>query len=92
MGLYELKKITRARERGYIINQINKLAIEIHSILSNINIHNYLKHRNPMCHRQFFRKLSQNRENLQTHCHDRRNLFHFACRRWSLYNNPQITL
>ena len=40
-------------------------------------------------HRQFFRKLSQNAEYVQTHCSDRRNAFHFGCRKWYLYNNPQ---
>ena len=40
-------------------------------------------------HRHFFRKLAQNRDLIQTHCNDRRNLFHFACRRWYLYKNPQ---
>ena len=33
--------------------------------------------------RQFF----QNREYIQTHCIDRRNPFHFACRQWYSYNN-----
>ena len=42
-----------------------------------------------MMHRHFFRKLSQNPEYIQTHCKDRRNPFHFACRQWYLYNNPQ---
>ena len=37
----------------------------------------------------FFRKLSQNHEYIQTHCNDRNNLFHFACRKWYLYNNPK---
>ena len=40
-------------------------------------------------HRQFFRKLSLNREKIQTFCNDRRNPFHFACRQWYLYNSPQ---
>ena len=26
---------------------------------------------------------------IQTHCNDRRNPFHFACRQWYSYNNPQ---
>ena len=33
-------------------------------------------------HRYFFRKLSQNRDYVQTHCTDRINLFHFACQKW----------
>ena len=40
MGMYELnKKLTLARENGYIFNQINKLTIKILSNLSHINIH-----------------------------------------------------
>ena len=27
---------------------------------------------------------------IQTHCNDRRNPFHFACRQWFSYNNPGI--
>ena len=32
----------------------------------------------------------ENRNYLQTHCNDRRNTFHFACRQKSSYNNPGI--
>ena len=42
-----------------------------------------------MWHRQFFRKTSHNPDYIQTHCNDGRNPFHFACRQWYLYNNPQ---
>ena len=45
-----------------------------------------------MMNRQFFRKLAQNLENIQTFCNDRRNLFHFACGQWYSYNNPQYCL
>ena len=39
LGLYEFnKKLTLARGRGYIFNQINKLTNKIYSNLSNINI------------------------------------------------------
>ena len=31
-----------------------------------------------------------NRVYIQTHCNNRRNTFHFACRQWYLYNNPGI--
>ena len=90
MGLYELnKKLTIARGNGFVVNQMNKLTIKIYSNLSQINIHCYLKLRIPMGHRQFFRKLSQTRECIQTFCNDRRNPFHFACRQWYSYNNPQ---
>ena len=40
-------------------------------------------------HRHFFRKLSQNRVYIQTHCNNLNNPFHFACRKWYLYNSPQ---
>ena len=44
LGIYELhKKLTLARERGFIFNQINNFKIKIYSNLSNINIHYYLK-------------------------------------------------
>ena len=45
-------------------------------------MHYYLKLRIPIMHRHFFRKMSQNLEYIQTHCNDRRNPFHFACRQF----------
>ena len=91
MGMYELnKKLTTARENGFIFIQINKLTIKIYSNLSHINIHYHLRSGAPPLHRQFFKKLSQNKEYIQTHCNDRRNPFHFACRQWYSYNNPGI--
>ena len=54
-----------------------------------IIIHCYLKLRIPIMHRHFFRKLGQNPDYIQTYCNDSRNPFHFACRGWCLYNNPQ---
>ena len=90
MGLYELKqKLRLTRERGYIVNQTNTFKLKIYNNLSIINICYYLKHRIPMCHRHFFRHLSHKKENIQTLCNDRKNPFHFACRQWYLYNNPQ---
>ena len=91
MGMYELnKKLTLARERGYIFNQINKLTIKIYSNLSYINIHYHLRLGAPPLHRQFFIKLLKNRDYIRTHCNDINNPFHFACRQWYLYNNPGI--
>ena len=91
MGMFELnKKLSIARERGYIFNRINKLTIKIYSNLSQINIHYHLKLGAPPLHRQFFIKISHNRDYIQTHCNDRRNPFHFACRQWYSYNNPGI--
>ena len=43
----------------------------------------------PLLHRQFFGKISQNPGIIQTHSNNLNNPFHFACRKWSLYNNPQ---
>ena len=81
MGLFELNvKLTVAGQNGFKYNQINKLTITIYSNLSNINIRYYLKLRIPICHCQFFRNNSQKRDYIQTHCNDRRNPFHFACR------------
>ena len=35
------------------------------------------------------KKISQNKDYIQNFCNNRRNPFHFACRRWYLNNNPQ---
>ena len=81
MGMYELKqKLAIARGNGFIFNQIIDFEIKIYSNLSNINIHYHLKLGLPPLHRQFFIRISENREYIQTFCNDRRNLFHFACR------------
>ena len=90
MGMYDLnKKLTIARQNGYIFNQINIFKIKIYSNLSNIKIHYHLRLGAPPLHRHFFREISQNHDYIQTHCNDRRNPFHFACRQWFSYNNPQ---
>ena len=74
--MYELnKKLTLARERGFIIDQINKLTIKIYSNLSYINIHYHLKLGASPLHRQFFMKLLKNRDYIQTHCNDLHNPF-----------------
>ena len=83
LGLYVLnKKLTIARQRGFIMNQIKKLTIKIFSHQRYINISYYLKHRIPIMHRQFFKILSRNRDYVQTHCNIRNNPFHFACQIW----------
>ena len=88
MTLYELNKNTKnARQRGFIFNQINGLTIKIYSSLPNINISFYLKFRISLCHRQFFKKLSQNHEYVKTVCNDLNNPFHFAFRKFTLENN-----
>ena len=40
-------------------------------------------------HRQIFKLLSGNPENIQAHCNDRKHAFHFARHKWYLKNNPQ---
>ena len=93
MGVYELnKKLIKARGNNFIFNQINKLTIKIYSSLRNINIHYHLRLGASPLHRQFFIKISKNKEYIQTYCNDRRNPFHFACRQWYLYKNPQSNL
>ena len=91
MAMYELnKKITIARQRGYIFNQISKLTIKIYSNLSHINIHYHLRLGAPPLPCLFFIKISKSKEYIQTYCNDRRNPIHFACRQWFSYNNPGI--
>ena len=41
-------------------------------------------------HRHFFKNLLKNRDYIRTHCNDRINSFHFACRQWYSYNNPSM--
>ena len=83
MNLFELnKKLTVARQRGYIFNQINKLTIKIYSHLRYISISYYLKFPIPMCHRQFFRVISQIRDYVENISNDSNNPFHFACQKW----------
>ena len=62
---------------------------EVFSCLSYINIHYCLKHRIPLMHRQFFRQFSQDQDYVDRYCNDRKKPFHFACRKWYLYDNPQ---
>ena len=86
MGMYDLnKKLTVARERGYIFNQIKN-----YFNLSNIKIHYHLRLGAPPLHRQFSIKLLKNRDYIQTHCNDLNNRFQFACRQLYSYNNPQF--
>ena len=40
----------------------------------------------------FLNKISQNCNYILYHCNDCRNQFHFACRQWYLYNNPQCNM
>ena len=84
MNLYELRT---ARQRGFLINQINDYKIKNYSNRSHINIHSYLNLRLPKMHRQFFKILSQNPEYVPTQCKKRNYPFLFTCRRWYLQYN-----
>ena len=67
MASYELnKRLTLAREKGFIFNRINKFKIKIYSNLSHIIIQYHLRLGSPPLHRQFFIKISHNREFIQT--------------------------
>ena len=93
LGLYELnKKITLARERGYIFNQINKLTIKIYSKLSNINIRHYLKLSIPIMHRRFLIKLALNRDYIQKYCNNLNNPIQFGFYQWYKYKSPGMLI
>ena len=82
LRLFELtKKFNVARQIGFMFNRINKLTIKFYSHLRYINIGYYLMFQTPICHRHFFRKLSQNKEYVKNFCNDMENPFHFACQK-----------
>ena len=73
IGVYELnKKLTLARQRGFIFNQINKLKIKFYTLLSQNNIHRYLKFQCPILLRQILKTISRNPESIQRFS----NIFH----------------
>ena len=74
---------------GLVINLKVIVFDQSYSNLSRKNIHYYLKLRVPNMHRHCFGKLSENPENIQTHCNDRRNPFDLASRQWYFYKIPQ---
>ena len=83
MHLYELnKELTVARERSFRFLHINKLTIKFYSHLRYKNLGYYLKSQKPMCHRQFFRVISQNPEYVENFSNDMEKPFHFACQKW----------
>ena len=87
---YGLVKKTRNSQRtGLIYNQRNNFERKIFITLFEKNIHSYLKLQIRLMHRHFFKIISQNPDYNQTLCKNLVNLFHFACRKWFLYNNPQ---
>ena len=46
--------------------------------LFHINIHYHLRLGSPPLHRQFFIKISKNRDRIQAHCNDHGNSFRFC--------------
>ena len=83
MNLYGLsKKLTVARQNGFVFNRINKLVLEKYSHQRYINISYYLESQIPRCHRQCFRVFSQHRENVELFRNDMENFFEFACQKW----------
>ena len=92
LGMYELnKKLSIARQRGYIFNQINNFKIKIYSNISYMNIDYRLKlSKTSPLYYNFFRNLAHNYNYIQTHCNDIHNRFQFACRQWYKHNNPGI--
>ena len=74
------KKFTISRGNDFRYNQISKLSIKIYSHQRYINVQYYLKLRIPMCHRLFFRRISQNHNFIPRYCNDLNIPFVFACR------------
>ena len=69
-----------------MFNQINSLPKNFYCNLRYIIIWYYSKFRKPMCHRQFFRKSSQNHEYMKKFCRNDANTFYYACRQGFLQN------
>ena len=59
------KKLTIARERGYVFNRINRLTIKIYNNLSQTNIHYYYKFRCPILIRQILKIISRDPESVR---------------------------
>ena len=83
MSLYDLNKsLTVAIRNGFIFNQIIKVTIKFDSILSILKMFCYLKQRILMCHRQFLKIISPNKEYVKRFRNDKTNPFQFAIRQW----------
>ena len=83
MNFYELnKKLTVARQNGFVFNQLNELITKFYSYLRYINIGYYLEFQIPTCHRQFFRIILQNRDYVESFSNDMESSFLFACQKW----------
>ena len=82
MNLYELnKQLTVARQNGFVFNKKIQLTVKFYSHLRYITISCYLKSQLPMCHRQCFKVISQNRVYVENFCNDMENNLRFACQK-----------
>ena len=59
------KKLSIARQRGYIFNKINRLTIKFYNNLSQTNIHNYYKIQCPILMRQILNIISRDYNSIQ---------------------------
>ena len=59
------KKLSIARQRGYIFNKINRLTIKFYNNLSQTNIHNYYKFQCPILMRQILKIISRDYNSIQ---------------------------
>ena len=77
-----LKKLAVAGQKGFVFSQTNEPIIKIYSHQRCLNINCYLKFQIPVCLRQFFRVISQNRQYVEVFCDNVETSFHFACQKW----------
>ena len=76
----------RCSEHILFVNCIYFSYFSSYYFFLHINIGYYLEFWLPMCHRQFFRIISQNPEYVKTQCIDGTSPFHFSFRKWYLDN------
>ena len=89
---YELnEKLKIARRNGFKFNQMNKLTMKFYSRQSDKTIRYYLKPRILLIHRQFHRKIAQNKEYIESFRNESSNPFQYACREWFYYNIPHYS-
>ena len=80
MNFYNSNKNKVAKQNGFVFKQLNKQT-KTYSHFLYKNISYFLKFQIPNCHRQFFRVISQDREDVENFCNDMENPFHFACQK-----------
>ena len=79
------EKIKTSGKNCFRFNEIVNSTIKTDSSLSYINKRYFSKFPMPIRYRQFVRIIPQTLEYFKSVCIARSNLFHFACRRWTLY-------